>query len=46
MDVTQLAAWAVLPSIRKNMYYLPTGGNFAAVCKLNEQTGMSLIRFS
>ena len=43
LDLTHLAAWVDLPSILKHIYYLPTGGDFVAVCKLNERTDMALI---
>ena len=30
-----LAAWSVLPSFIKHIYYLPTGGNIVGVCSFN-----------
>ena len=44
LNLTHLAAWADLPSIWKHVNYFPTGGNFAVVCKLNEQSEMTIIR--
>ena len=39
-----MATWADLPSIWKHIFYLSTGGNFTALCKLKECTGMEMIR--
>ena len=43
LDLTDLAAWADLPSIWKHIYYLPTGGIFAVLCRLKELASMSPI---
>ena len=35
LDLIHLAAWSDLPSFRKHIYYLPTGGNIVGVLEFN-----------
>ena len=36
LDLIHLAAWEVLPLFWKHMYYWPTRGNIAVLCKLKK----------
>ena len=46
VDLIHLTAWAVLPSLWKHIYYLPTGGNIVGVCNFNILADVVAIRFA
>ena len=44
LDLINLAAWSDIPSFRKHIYYLPTGGNIVGVLEVNVLEDVEAIR--